>query len=69
MNTSQRPAYTLTKDEALREATTGALGQLCKRIVAERPDLFPAPLVATDSAASSPTPLPADDADPTRKVA
>jgi len=47
MNTPQRPAYTLTKDEALHEATTGALGQLCKRIVAERPDLFPAPLAAT----------------------
>jgi len=47
MNTPQHPAYTLTKDEALHEATHGALGQLCKRIVAARPDLFPAPLVAT----------------------
>lgn len=55
MNTPQRPAYTMTKDEALHEATYGALGQLCDRIVAERPDLFAAPLVATapDPARSS----------------
>jgi len=55
MNTPQRPAYTMTKDEALHEASYGALGQLCKRIVVERPDLFPAPLAATaDDPARSP---------------
>jgi len=67
MSAPQRPAYTMTRDEALHEASDGALGQLCKRIVAERPDLFAAPLV--DSADPARTPDAATDTAPQEAAA
>lgn len=68
MSTPQHPAYTLTKDEALDEATFGALGQLCKRLVAKY-GLRPAAdlVVVNDSAASDVHPVITTDS--TRKAA
>lgn len=66
MSTPQHPAYTMSRDEALDEATFGATGQLCKRLVAKYGLRPAADLVDSDSAAS-PTPRATDDA--TRKVA
>ncbi len=60
MNTPQRPAYTMTKDEALDEATFGATGQLCKRLVAKYGLRPAADLVVTSDPPAAPTPRTTD---------
>lgn len=70
MSTPQHPAYTMTRDEALDEATFGATGQLCKRLVAKY-GLRPAADLVDSSRAASPAPslTPLATGNPTRRSA